>query len=250
VPGAEQACACVGGPSGAQRCLADGTWDVCVCLEAGAPWDDFSTSDDGGNGSDAGSGDDGGDAGVADDLGVDGFAADDAASGDLAGADLAASPSPDLAGVDLAPLHDFGGITCADAVCSGGAQLCCLSGSGANGSCAPSSDCDGGSPFSCDGPEDCGGGQCCVAVDTQGTYEVGRSYCAATCPNGSFTLIGLGRYHEISILCHSDAECVGYSGQLLGAPTTFTACCHSTATAPYRVCIPASFAPFGGYSCP
>jgi hypothetical protein len=248
VTGDQKECPCLGGGQGVQLCLADGTYDTCQCPEMGVPQQDMAMS--------------------MDDLSI---APPDFAGVDLFGVDLStpvpdlsmkppdlSQPPPDFAGVDLLGVDlmtpaDFGGTTCGAMVCSG-AQVCCLS-SPTTGSCFPSSGCDGGaSTFACDGPEDCpGGGQCCVyVVTTSGGSESGKSYCAATCPSGSYVLSAGGGANETSIMCHSDSECVGYSGTIpIGGTVDFNGCCHSaTATGNYHVCIPTTFAGAAGYTCP
>jgi hypothetical protein len=263
VTGEQAACPCLGGGQGVQVCLADGTFDVCMCPEMGAGADDLSAP--------------------ADDLSVpaaDLAGADlvglppDFAGADLYGVDLS-QPPPDLAGrdfsiardlaqnppdfagvdlfgVDLTSAPDFGGTNCGAAVCSGG-QLCCLS-SPSSGMCESSGNgaCDGGSPFVCDGPEDCPGGQCCVVVDTNGKGgETGQSYCATSCPSGSYSANAGGGAHEVSIMCHGDGDCVGYSGTIpIIGGVSFDGCCHSAATGAYHVCIPTMYAAIEGYTCP
>jgi len=249
VTGEQKACPCLGGGQGVQVCLADGTYQACVCPAT----QDFGDGAPSGGNDDLTvppANDDGG-AGGALDLSVGDLAALDLSVGDLASADLApldlSSASSDLAGADLAPIVS---ITCGAQACTG-TQLCCLAGSATNGSCVPSGNgCSGGaSPFACDGPEDCAGAFCCVYVDarTSGSLS-GRAQCGASC-TGSLTASGSG-YIEQSRLCHSDADCANYTGTLLGVPTSFASCCHSATTAPYHVCIPGAFASLGGFTCP
>ena len=240
ITGDQKACACIGGAQGVQVCLSDGTYAACQCPEAGVPnLDDLGSSDD---------------------LSASNA---DLSSSDLAGIDLAGwdfaprdftDPTPaDMTRLaDLAPLSDLAGngIVCGTQTCSN-AQDCCLYGSGAIGECTTGGCSDSGaSPFDCDGPEDCNGGQCCVDVTTNGTSESGHASCAASCPGASLSNGGGSNYHEVSKLCHADSDCTGYNGQLLGVPIAFGSCCHSAATTPYRVCIPAVFASAGGYTCP
>jgi hypothetical protein len=272
VTGDQKECPCLGGGQGVQLCLADGTYDTCQCPEMGVPSEDMSMPEDLSMP-------------LPDFSGVDLYGVDltaplpppDFAGVDLFGVDLSTPPSPDLSmapldlslpldmvqlpldfsgvdlvGVDLMAPPDFGGTSCGAMTCSG-TQVCCLS-SPSTGSCFPASGCDGGaSPFACDGPEDCAGGQCCVEVVTSsGGGENGKSYCSASCPGGSYVLNPGGGATEKSIMCHSDSECSGYSGTIpIGGMVGFNGCCHSNAaTGSYHVCIPTSFAGAAGYTCP
>ena len=258
ITGDQKECPCLGGGQGVQLCLADGTYDVCQCPEMGVPGDDLAMS----------MGDLGADLAWDTDL-----AGVDLAGADLAGADLStpldltapidlsqppdlAKPPVDLAGVDLngydfSPPVDFGGTTCGSQLCSG-SQVCCLT-SQTMGACFPPTGCDGGaSPFACDGPEDCNGGQCCVVVDTNGSGgETGMSYCASSCPSGSYSTNSGGGAHEVSMMCHSDFDCLKYNGTVpLAGTVPYDGCCHSAATGDYHVCIPPQYASLEGYTCP
>jgi hypothetical protein len=242
VTGDQKACPCLGGGQGVQACLADGTYQPCLCPSApdlGGGGDDLSAGEGGANDL-AASNPTEGDLAAAD-LSVGDLSPMDQAVGDLAGSDGAADDAG--AAGDLGP-----GITCGSLTCSPD-ELCCLSGAGTKGSCSSSGSCaDGGSPFSCDGPENCPGAHCCVYVDSSGGSLSGHAQCGASC-TGSLTTSGTAVIEQ-SQLCHSNADCTGFVGTLFGVPTSFNACCHSATTQPYRVCIPSSFASLGGFTCP
>jgi hypothetical protein len=267
VTGDQKACACLGGTTGVQVCLADGSYDACQCPgnDQGVPGEpDLAI---GGSGSDdlAAGGDDGG-LGSSDLAGTSASDLAGSSAADLAGStasDLAGPTTADFAGLDLAgsgtgdlgmvgnPNPDLAtvAVVCGASSCSA-SQLCCLSNTATNGSCvaaAPGA-CDGGSPFVCDGPEDCAGQGCCVDVTTVGDTASGRSTCGASCA-GSYTF-GTGSTHAQSKLCHADSDCNGFSGSTFLGTLSFDKCCHSTATSPYRVCVPGSLAGAAGYTCP
>jgi hypothetical protein len=248
VPGDQKSCPCLGGGSGIQVCLPDGTYQACLCPpepDLGIPNFDGGAGDDlagvPGSGTDlAGGGPGGSDLGATSDLAGKGPVYD------LAGSDFTTASAADLSGTG-----SDAGITCGAATCSS-AQLCCLAGSPTKGTCAPSSTgCDGGdSPFACDGPENCPGAQCCVYVNTgTGGGVTGHAECGNACV-GSVATSGTGAVILQTRLCHSDTDCASFSGTLLGASTPFSACCHSAATAPYHVCIPPNFASIGAFTCP
>jgi hypothetical protein len=247
VPGEQRSCPCLGGGSGIQACQADRSYGSCGCSPDG---NDGGNREGGSQGADGGVGDagngDGGQKG-------DGGEGQDLSVGDLATADLAFGGRdllmPDLRGVDLrepADLATLSTIVCASEVCSGG-DVCCLNGSTSVGSCTNAC---ANSPFACDGPEDCPpGDSCCVDVLSASGSLSGGASCAPSC-TGSYDS-SAGGVHEQSQLCHSDGDCGGISGAVLGlGPFAFSSCCHSSTTSPYQVCIPGALAGTVGFVCP
>jgi hypothetical protein len=245
VPGEQRSCPCLGGESGVQVCEADRSYGSCVCGPDGS---DGGNRDGGNQGRDGGSRDggngDGGDSDAGQDLSVG-----DLATADLAFADLQGVPLLDLRGVDLREEADLGtpsGVVCVSEVCSGG-EVCCLNGSTSVGSCTNAC---ANSPFACDGPEDCPpGDSCCVDVLSASGSLSGSASCGSSC-TASYES-SAGGVHEQSQLCHSDTDCNGISGSVLGVgPLAFSSCCHSSTTAPYHVCIPGGLAGTVGFVCP
>ena len=255
VTGDQKSCPCLGGGQGIQICLGDGSYGACVCSDLGVPNRDLSvTPNDAGRLADLGARDL---QGRSVDLGAADLSVGDAAVGDLAASDL---PAPadlsgaDLAGADLTGRPDLGdGVVCSGSICTG-SQICCLNGSASAGTCYPATGCDGGSPFVCDGPEDCSGGQCCVSVGDVAGFDTGSAQCQASCPPALYMSTGTNSYTERSLLCHADGDCAGYSGTVYvgGFPFTlpFDRCCHSARTTPYQVCMNSTYGPSFGYSCP
>ncbi len=136
----------------------------------------------------------GGDAGAPGDL----AAADLRAPEDFAGADLF---GPDLAGA-------ANSIPCTNTPCSTTGNVCCVSLTTVQGTCQ-SAPCDPNSnSYSCDGPEDCPGTECCLDVS-----NTPRTICQADC----------GTEYR---LCHRNQDCnPGQScAQLEFGPPNFFAC--------------------------
>lgn len=101
------------------------------------------------------------------------------------------------------------GVGCRDRVC--GESACCTDGT--NAECeAPGQGCGGGKTrFTCDGPEDCGGGQCCLMMDSDaGTAS--RVECVAPGVACSSTA-------PFAAICTSNADCP--SSQRLCCPIAF-----------------------------
>jgi len=98
-----------------------------------------------------------------------------------------APPPPPDAAPDAAPL----GVQCGATLCDPG-DYCCIrtTGSGQTRACNPTFDCPAnGTPYECDGPEDCGENQECCDLGI-------GSFCTAE----GMTCFG-------SLLCHTDDDC-------------------------------------------
>ncbi|HJZ85263.1 MAG TPA: hypothetical protein VKN99_08850 [Polyangia bacterium] len=104
------------------------------------------------------------------------------------------------------------------ATCTPG-QICCVTLlPQTSGTCVSGNSCPSGqSPFRCDGPEDCSGGQCCL------NFNPAEASCMPTCGG------------NLSQVCHSMANC----------PPGMQHCC-TTAGVPSGVCVAN---PPGGATC-
>lgn len=164
------------------------------------------------------------------------------------------TPPPDLT------MFDFKGVTCGNATCDPMSQACCVVPMGMTfqSMCMPTGSCqgDGGVILSCDGPEDCmGGNNCCVEIGGSGGGDAGAlmGSGAATCSMGCKTATGapdgMGGFMARSKLCHLKSDCAGYTGTALGMNLKFDSCCHSDMAGPYKFCAPSIGAGAGGYMC-
>lgn len=105
---------------------------------------------------------------------------------------------------------DSDGVSCGNTTCAPG-LLCCASVTDGGASFECASECpEGGVPMACDGPEDCGGAQCCVQIDVgAGTLpncpiQTNGATCKASCPTQiPMSCPGQGQGQ----LCHSSADC-------------------------------------------
>lgn len=154
--------------------------------------------------------------------------------------DLAKVSSPqDLAGVD------FKGVSCGNMSC-GANQECCLT-RATGAMCVALGGCpDGGAAAACDGPEDCEASKpnCCAHIS--GMSMTGTAECTATC-DGMLTIAGGAKV--TTKLCHTDADCTGYTGTFNNNSSPWDSCCHQMSGGPH-FCANAGFAGFGGYTCP
>jgi hypothetical protein len=63
-----------------------------------------------------------------------------------------------------------------------------------------------------------------VTVDGKLVPKSGDTGCNATCP-GSVDLV-MGEQHLVTRICHTPADCTGYTGSILGGdPIPFDGCC-------------------------
>ena len=107
-----------------------------------------------------------------------------------------------MTGVQTCALPISGGsgpgpITCGDATCTAGAEVCCIGlgpGGGGDPSCVPTGECEEAS-LACSDAASCPGGEVCC-VDFGGPMDINSS-CAPEC--GGFPSVQL---------CASDAECL------------------------------------------
>jgi hypothetical protein len=188
---------------------------------------------------------------------------DEPVTPDMAGPDLA---TPDLKPLPDLFMPDFAGIGCGTMTC-GASQECCVTPNGMmlNATCVNKGTCDAdaGAIFTCDGPEDCPtspapAGGCCVTINGSGGGDAGAiqgngsAMCVDKCP-GSAGQDGNGGFTAHSKLCHSKADCTGYTGTVsLGpAPTTlkFDGCCSSPMAGAYMFCAPGIAAGMAGITC-
>ena len=156
-------------------------------------------------------------------------------------------PLPDLS----FPKFDLAGpvdLTANGVMCGGGqtckvGDKCCIVQQGmmSSSQCLPSCP-DGNFSVACDGPEDCTGNPCCVAI--MGGAPGGSTCTAApnACPP-QFSGIGSGQTR----VCHTDGDCT--SGIMT---TQLNLCCTvpTPAGAKAHVCLNKMFAQFVGGSCP
>jgi hypothetical protein len=179
--------------------------------------------------------------------------------------DLTPSTLPDLAGMNQSMPDligtDFGGVSCGSATC-GMAQVCCVTrnggGGGVTATCVAAGTCaDGGITAMCDGPEDCPAGMancCATLMGMNMTPSGGGASCTATC-DGTLTGggggPGGGGFTVQTKLCHTSADCAGYTGSFMNNSSDWDACCYNN-NAPNggRFCANPGFAAFGGYTCP
>ncbi|HLK37952.1 MAG TPA: hypothetical protein VKU41_14425 [Polyangiaceae bacterium] len=133
------------------------------------------------------------------------------------------------------------------AAADGGASGACAAPIGCCGatasaqSCQPLSGC-GNDPFqtSCDGPEDCVGGQCCASLQVSsttstGSVQSGKTACASSCPvdsASSTTVDGTD-----SIACHSSADCGNVADQF---QVPYPVCCRAPGY-PVGACVSQTF---------
>lgn len=137
-----------------------------------------------------------------------------AEDGPLPDGDVPDESSPDAEppdqGVPEVVVVDSDGVACGNTTCAPG-LLCCANVSDAGASFECAAQCpDGGVPMECDGPEDCGGGQCCVQINVgTGTLpncpiDTAGATCKADCPTQipmSCPAQGQGQ------LCHTSNDC-------------------------------------------
>jgi hypothetical protein len=165
-------------------------------------------------------------------------------------------------GADLA-MRVPNGVMCGNSTCNS-PQVCCFepSAGGFSPMCVASGTCvDGGVQLVCDGPEDCAIStpDCCavakfsISNDDAGTFDPqgANAMCAsdADCPAS----VNLQACELHTKLCHSAADCAGYSGTVpfLGA-ADFTGCCSNQQTGDLHFCAPTQFMKFMGmtyYTC-
>ena len=112
--------------------------------------------------------------------------------------------SADLsASADLQP--SYVGNQCGAAVCGTG-DICC----GDNAGFACTTSCDKTYNFTCDGPEDCGGGAvCCLVIDDPGTAS---NHFAGSCRNlGECSpTLSPAANPIVTASCHANADCASY----------------------------------------
>ena len=81
-------------------------------------------------------------------------------------------------------------VLCGEETCDLATHTCCLREFGASCVEGVNATCDlGGTPLICDGPEDCGGGSCCLGVGLPGALECSPTPCVNL------------------TLCHVDPDC-------------------------------------------
>ncbi len=160
--------------------------------------------------------------------------------------DLRQPPPPPR---DLAynPPTDANGISCGPMTCGPG-QLCCLSVMGMTviPSCAASCNGDGGQiPVVCDGPGNCGGNPCCVAINGGGGMFGGQVSCGMK-PTDCSPEFNLANRSGTTRRCHVDGDCTA------GAPNSqLTDCCTiSQGGADVQLCLSQTIAGFIGGHCP
>ena len=79
-------------------------------------------------------------------------------------------------------------VLCGEETCDLATHTCCLREFGASCIEGVNATCDlGGTPLICDGPEDCGGGSCCLGVGLPGALEVAQPH-ASTSRSATSTL--------------------------------------------------------------
>ncbi len=177
---------------------------------------------------------------------MNGCSSDDVASADLsAQSDL---PLRDLSAtsdathqVDLSRA-DFGGTQCGSAgICSANEGCCGQSSAPPHCGSASSCDVDAFIFWMCDGPEDCAGSapNCCTGlVSSMSSYRptpTCTTTCAATRNPGGGTSPGSLQ----TKLCHTAADCAGYSGEVLSTTEPFDHCCSEFGPL-FRYCRPLS----------
>jgi hypothetical protein len=168
---------------------------------------------------------------------------------------------------DLTPIIDMAmrlpdGVMCGGSVCNA-PQVCCVKPSmgGTTAMCGASGSCgDGGAELMCDGPEDCPATMhnCCATAkfslsgtDAAPMAQGANAACGsdAACPAG----VDLAASELHTKLCHTAADCVGYSGTvpIIGA-ADFDGCCTSTQAPGIQFCAPSNLMTFMGrmlYTC-
>lgn len=140
--------------------------------------------------------------------------------------DLTPPPPQDMA----MPSGDFGApgdVTCGDQTCAA-PDVCCvgIANNAPTFECADScasSDAGMTYPLTCDGPEDCSGGQyCCVSgsAGSSGGIMTEGAQCTTPC---NFNLDFSG-YKLTTRLCHQNSDCTGSGMVPLFGPSDY--CCH------------------------
>jgi hypothetical protein len=164
---------------------------------------------------------------------------------------------------DLSPVIDMAmrqpdGVTCGNQTCNS-PMVCCVK-PGAGGTtamCAAPGTCgDGGAEVMCDGPEDCPASMhnCCANAkfslgvgDAAPMAQGANAACGsdAACPAG----VDLAAQELHTKLCHTAADCVGYSGSTPLGTTDFDGCCMSDQAPGVKFCAPTQFMGGNRYTC-
>jgi hypothetical protein len=102
---------------------------------------------------------------------------------------------------DLVPPPDFGGVPCGNQTCGMGLLCCAVNKQNMVTLSCMQSCPDGGIPFTCDGPEDCGGDPCCVPFNNGQASGTMCTMQANACVPMLQNLNGQTR------MCHADVDC-------------------------------------------
>jgi hypothetical protein len=142
----------------------------------------------------------------------------------------------------------YAGVLCGSMTCAKGSVCCVETASGALACTAASACADVyHTPYVCDGSEDCDSATpaCCF----------GKCTPTVSCKDSEITTDGPPLYY--ALLCHSDADCAGYEGLVLGSNTTtfppdlvpYDHCCATASFLHGSFCAPAPAAGVS-YHCP
>jgi hypothetical protein len=164
---------------------------------------------------------------------------------------------------DLTPLKDMAvrmpdGVSCGNMTCNN-PQVCCAKPNmgGVDYMCANPGACgDGGAELMCDGPEDCPSGMPNCCADAHFTLGGGDAAPMATganaaCGSDNACPAGVDLTAQVlhTKLCHTAADCAGYSGSTPLGNADFDGCCESNQAPGVHFCAPLQFMGANRYTC-